>query len=140
MDTNKILIGGLIGFAVTFILAYLFYGVLLQDFFASNGGSATGVMRSEENMLWIPLVLGHITLGLLLSIILGRWAGISTLSSGAMAGALIGFLVSMTYAMISLGTTNIANLTASIADVAVTTLNSTIACALIAMYFGSTKK
>lgn len=140
MDTNKILIGGLIGFVVTFIMGYLFYGVLLTDFFATNAGTATGTMRADSEMLWIPLILGHVSIGLLLSIILGRWAGISTLSSGAMAGALIGCLFSMGNNLIMYGTTHITNLTGALADIVVTTVIMAIAGGLIAMYFGSAKK
>ncbi len=41
MNTNKILLAGLIGGVVAFVLGFLFYGVLLTDFFEANAGSAT---------------------------------------------------------------------------------------------------
>lgn len=140
MDTNKILIGGLIGFAISFFLGFLFYGVLLMDFFAANEGSATGVARSQDDMLWVPMVLGHLALGLLLAIILGRWAQISTFSSGAIAGAVIGLLMALTFDLIMYGNTNVMNLTGTLMDIVVVTVTSALTAGAIGMYYGTAKK
>ena len=140
MENKQIMIGGLIGFVVTFILGYLFYGVLLSDFFSSNAGSATGVMRAEDDMQWLPLILGHVALGFLLAIILGRWANISTFKSGFMAGALIGFLVSAAHNLIMYATTNISNLNGALADIVVSTVILGIGAGVVAVYYGSAKK
>ena len=140
MSTNKILIGGLIGFVVTFILGFLIYGMLLTDFFATNAGSATGVSRAEDAMLFLPLALGHLALGMLLAIILGRWAGIKTFTSGAMAGAVIGFLTGSAYDLIMYGTTNMMNLTGTLVDIVITTISTAIAAGIIGWYYGYSNK
>lgn len=140
MDNNKILIGGLIGFIVTFILGFLIYGMLLADFFMKNEGTATGVARADDAMLWIPMILGHLAMGFLFAIILGRWANISTFSSGAMAGAVIGFLMSSAFGMIMFGTSNIMNLTGHIVDIVVGTVISGLTAGVIGWYYGYSKK
>lgn len=124
MTTNKILLAGLIGGVVAFILGFLFYGIILSDFFASNMGSATGVMRGDDEMQWGPMIIGHLAYGLLFAVIFGRWANISTLATGAKAGAVIGFLVSLAHVMIQLGSTHLSNMTGALADVGVGTLLS----------------
>jgi hypothetical protein len=140
MNTNKIIIGGLIGFVVAFLLGFLFYGVLLSDFFASNAGSATGVNRAEDQMQWIPMIIGHLGLGFLFAVILGRWANISTFSTGAMAGAVIGFLMGTGWDMIMYGSSNIMNMTGTLADIALTTVMSALIAGAIGWYYGYSKK
>ncbi len=117
MNTNKILISALVGAVVAFLLGWLIWGIALSGIMESHMGSATGVMRSDEEMLWIPMIIGHLCIGLLLAIIYGRWASISTFSTGMKAGAVIGFLFSMTGNMIQLGTTHIVTPTGAIIDV-----------------------
>lgn len=140
MNTNKILIGGLIGFVVTFLLGFIFYGMLLSEFFASNAGSATGVARAEDEMLWVPMVIGHLALGMLLALILGRWANISTFSSGAMAGAIIGFLMNTTSGMIMYATSHMMNMTGHVVDMVLGGIIGAIAGGAIGWYYGTAKK
>ncbi|MCB0535018.1 MAG: hypothetical protein H6574_11905 [Lewinellaceae bacterium] len=124
MNTNKILLAGLIGGVVAFFLGFLFYGVICSEFFASNMGSATGVMRGDDEMQWIPMIVGHIAYGLLFAIIYGRWASISTFATGAKAGAVIGLLVALAHGMIQLGSTHLSTMMGTLADVGVATLLS----------------
>lgn len=136
MNTNKILLAGLIGGAVAFLLGFLFYGLLLSEFFASNMGSATGVMRGDEEMQWIPMIVGHIAWGMLFAVIFGRWAGISTFATGAKAGALIGALDGLAFDMIQLGSTHVSNLTGALVDVVVLTVVSAITGGVVGWFFG----
>ena len=140
METNKIVIASVIGLVVTFLLGFLSYGLLLSSFFESNTGSATGLMKPDEEMSMIPMVLGHWALGALLAIILGRWANISTFSSGAMAGAVIGFLMSAGYGLINFGSMNMFTLTGHIADIVVATIVMAITGGAIGYYYGMQKK
>lgn len=102
MNLQKYLLGTLVGAVVSFIVAGALYGMLLKDFFASHAG-AQNVMKPEPDVVMVGI--GHIFLGLLLTVILGRWAGIKTFSSGAQAGAIIGALISLTFNFTMLGTT-----------------------------------
>ena len=136
MNTSKILVAGLVGAAVAFFLGFLCYGLLLTDFFESHMGSATGLMRGDENMLWVPMILGHVSWGFLFAIIYGRWANISTFVTGAKAGAVLGFLVGFTVDMINYGSTNMYDLTATLVDVLVMTVLSAILGGCVGWFLG----
>ena len=138
MKTSNILVAGLIGGVVAFLLGFLLYGMLLADFFASHNVTA-GVMKTDEQMNYVPLALGHLAWGLLLAIIFGRWASISTFETGAKAGAVIGLLMSLTVNLINLGTANILTTTGHMADIAIVTIVSAIAGGAIAWYLGRGK-
>jgi uncharacterized membrane protein len=139
MNITKILIAGLIGGVVAFILGYLAWGLLLGDFFEANSGSASGVMRADEEMLWIPMILGHLSWGLFFALIFGRWANISTFVTGAKAGAVLGFLVSFTFDMINLGSTNLSTLTGAIVDILVMSIIAAIVGGVVGWYLGRGK-
>ncbi len=132
MNANKILLAGLIGGVVFLVIGYLLWGMALTSFFDSHRGSASGVMRADEDMQWVPLILGNITWGLLIAIIFGRWAGISTFATGAKAGALIGFLMSFSYDMINFATANLMDFTGAI----VNTITMAVVTALVGGVIG----
>ena len=136
MTTKKILLSGLVGGVVAFILGFLAWGVLLNNFFQANLGSATGVMRGEDEMMWGPMIIGHLALGMLFAIIYGRWASISTFTTGAKAGAVLGGLMALSYDMIGLGTTHVMNLTGAISDVVVTVIVSSLIGGTVAWFLG----
>ena len=130
------LLAGLIGGAVALILGFVFYAVLLADFFEANAGSATGVMRADDEMLWGPMIIGHLAWGGLYALIFGRWATISTFVTGAKAGAVIGVLVSLTYNMIGMGTTHVMNMTGALVDVAVMGVISALVGGAVGWFLG----
>lgn len=136
MSTNKILIAGLIGGVAAFILGALFYGLLLGDFMKSNAGSATGVERAPEEIVWWAMIIGHLAWGFLFSVIYGRWANISTFVTGAKAGGVIGLLLGLGYDLIWYGTSNVMNLTATFVDVFVTVVMSALIGGIVAWWLG----
>ncbi len=137
MNTNKILLGGLAGGVAFFLLGFLFYGILLMKFFEANSGSATGVMKDPP--VWWALILGNIFWGLLLAVIFGRWASISTFAGGARAGAIIGLLASLSFDLTMFGTANLSTLPAAGVDVVVATIMSAIAGGVVGLVLGSGK-
>lgn len=116
MDAKKRILATLAGFVVYFILGFLFYGVLLMDFYASNVGTATGVMRSDDDMQWWALIAGNVMMAYLLVYIFGNWANITSFVAGLKAGAMIGFIMALGFGLNMYGTTNISNLTATVVD------------------------
>ena len=136
MSTSKILVAGIVGGIVALVIGFLTYGIALESFFQANMGSASGVMKSQEQLQWIPLILGHIAMGLLFAVIYGRWANISTFSTGAKAGAVIGFLVGAAFGLINFATTNIANLTATLVDIVISAIMSAIVGGIVALMLG----
>lgn len=136
MNNNKILIAGLIGGIVAFLLGWLFYGTLLMSFFENNMGSATGVNREMEDMVWWAMILGHLSLGYLYALIFGRWANISTFQTGAIAGAVIAGLMGLAYDMIMFGSTNIGTLTSAMVDVVVSAIIGAVVGGVVAWWLG----
>lgn len=136
MNTNKLVLAGVVGGAVAFFLGFLFYGLLLADFFSNNMGSATGVMRADNEMQWGPMVIGHLAWGLLFAYIFMKWATISTFNTGAKAGAVIGLLVAVTFDMINLGTTHVGTMTSALVDIVVMTVISAVVGGVVGLMLG----
>ncbi|HVK96277.1 MAG TPA: hypothetical protein VM368_00600 [Flavisolibacter sp.] len=134
MNTKKLSIGGITGGVIYFILGWLVYGMLLLDFMQNNSGTAAGVSRGEDIVLW-AVALGNLALGFLLTYILLR-AGISSFVSGFATGAIIGLLVSVSIDLIMYGTTNIMNTSALAVDVVAFTLISAITGGIIGLVIG----
>lgn len=133
---TKVLLAALAGGVASFLLGWVFYGMLLAQFFADNMGTATGVMRDEASMGWAPLIVGNLAFGLLFALLFSRWAGITTFKGGAIGGAWVGFLVALAYDMISLGTTNMMNATAAMVDPIVSAVMSAITGGVVGWVLG----
>ena len=88
MKTKNFLIAGIVGGIVDFLLGWLFYGIIFLDTFPQPE-------ESSETMLFI--FLGCLTFGLFVSYIYTQWAQISTFSTGAKAGLIIGLFVGIYY-------------------------------------------
>ena len=140
MSNSKIFTAGLVGAIVAFLLGFIVYGNLLAEFFVENSGSASGVMRGDDEMQWIPMILGHVTWGMLFAIVFGKWANISTFATGAKSGALLGFLIGASFDLIQLGSTHIPNLTGVIVDIIVITIVSAIVGGVVGWFFGRNKE
>jgi len=123
MNTSKILVAALIGAVVAFFLGWIIWGNLLAGTMSDHAGSATGVMRGPEEMLWVPMIIGHLALGLLLALIFGRWASISTFATGLKAGAVLGLLIALSWDMIMLGTSHIMSPTGVAIDILATAVS-----------------
>jgi len=129
MSAKRFLLATLAGGLTLFFLGYLFYVVLLESFFASHSGTATGAVR-ELPIFW-AIILGELALAALVTLIYGRWATISTAMGGLQAGAMIGLLLGLNYGLVIFGTTYTTDLTAVIVDVVVTAIRVGIAGAVI---------
>ena len=97
-------------------------------------GSATGALKTEI-MFW-PLILGNLALAALLSYVFLKWAKIKSFGDGMKAGAVIGFLMALSFDMILYDTTNMMDLTASIVDVIVFAVGTAIGGGVIGLVLG----
>lgn len=116
MTAQKIIWAGVAGGIVYFLFGWLFYGILLVDFFASHAGSATDVYREMDEMIMWALMLGNLLMGFLVAIIF-NWSQVKSIGDGVLRGAIIGLLVggSMDFSMY--GTSNLMTLGGAIADI-----------------------
>ena len=88
MKTKNFIGSGIAGGIANFFLGWLFYGILFKDTFPQPDESANAM---------ILIALGSLTFCLFIAYIFTKWAQISTASSGAKAGAIIGIFVSLFY-------------------------------------------
>ena len=73
MNTNKFLIGGIIGGIANFLLGLLVWGMLLMNFIKEHTTEAgNAVMRGENGMVWWAMIAGSLCWGLTLSFVLSR--------------------------------------------------------------------
>ncbi|NRD19722.1 hypothetical protein HNV08_06650 [Winogradskyella eckloniae] len=92
MKTKTFILAGCCGGIVNWALSWLSYGLILQSYFP----------QPKDNFSSLTFVfLGCLTMGFFLSYFYNRWAQISTITTGAKAGAFIGFFLSLSYGLIS---------------------------------------
>jgi hypothetical protein len=87
MKTKTFIIAGICGGITNWLLSWLSYGIILEDYFAQPNESKRAI---------IYLILGCLALGFFLSYFYNRWAQISTMSTGAKAGAFFGLFLALT--------------------------------------------
>lgn len=134
MNIQKILLGGLAGGAVFFILGYLVYGMLLMDYSKENMNQCMAVEMAD--MVWWAMIVSNLCWGILLAVIMG-WAGKSGLASGAKIGAVVGLLVALFMdLMIHSYTTMFLNMTMIIVDILAFTVISAMVGAAVGLVLG----
>ena len=134
MNTKKFVLGTVAGGVVYFLLGFVVYAILLESFFASHAGSATGVTKAD--MQFWPLILGNLAQAALLSYIFLQWANIKTFGAGLTAGATIGFLMTLGFDMIMYDTSNVMDLTGSIVDTLVYTIITALVGGVVGVVLG----
>lgn len=137
MDIKKLLIGGIVGGILFFLLGWLIYGMLLMDFMKTHVGAAGDVSRIEMDYLY--LIIGNLAMGFLLAYIFLK-GNVSSMAGGLVTGGIIGALVSVGVDCTMYGTTNIISKTAMAADVAAMTVMCAIVGAVVGMVMGMGKK
>lgn len=135
---NKILIAGIAGGVIFFLLGWLVYGVILMDFMTANSGPAASLQKKMPDM--VPLVFSNLAWGFLFAIILGKWSYGISVTEGALRAALIGLLVSLFIDLSMYATTTMLTLNCILADVAATTINALIGGAAITWILSMGKK
>ncbi len=144
MINNKVLLGGIIGGIIFFVLGWLIYGMLLTNFMAAHSGinaaTAAIVNKGMEQFGFGWIALGNLASGFLLAIIFSNYGNITTAMAGAKAAGIIGFLVSVGFDSIMYGTSNLMTKKGMLADVLAFTVMNMIVGAIIAAIIGMKKK
>lgn len=144
MNTNKLLVGGIIGGIANFILGFLVWGLALMGFFKDHTTDiGKTVMRKdangEDSMIWWSLIAANLLSGLLLSYILNK-AGAMSASAGAGIGAVVGLLLSATINLFNYSFMDMSDMTAMVVDIAAGTVVTAIVGGIIGWYLGMGKK
>jgi len=114
MNAKQLAVGIIVGTLVSMIVGYVIWDVLVADFFASNMGSATGVMRDTQ-LLW-AVIIGTVSYTALIALALSAQSGELTIAGGLKVGAIVGFLVWFSVDFILFGVMNVNTLTIAIVD------------------------
>jgi hypothetical protein len=137
MNSQKFIVGGLVGGIVYFLLGWLFYGMLLKDFMANNLSTS---MRPDAETIWWALILGQFAAGFLLAYIIGK-AGATSAGAGAGVGFIVGLLTCLGFDLTMYGvSTTITSLKGLAADVAVFSVMSAIVGSVVGLVMGMSKK
>ena len=144
MNTNKFLVGGIIGGVANFFLGWLVWGMLLMSFMKEHT-SVVGkaVMRKDANgedtMIWWALIVANLLAGFFLSYILNK-ARVMSASAGASMGAVIGLLMSATINCFNYAFMDMSDTTAMAADIGASLVVTAVVGGIIGWYLGMGKK
>lgn len=135
--SNRFVLAALAGGVVVFLVGGVLYGVVTVNFFAANQGSAVGILKEPAD--YVHLALGQLVLGLYLAIVIAKWAQTSGVMAGLKIGAISGLLIGLGYDLTLFGTTNLANLTATLVDPILAMVQMACAGAAIGAVLGDRK-
>src|SRR5262245_8219257 len=130
----RLALAALAGMVTIAVVGGVLYGVVFARLFASNQGSATGVMKNPPDFLWVGLA--HVPFGLLLTLVV-LWRGKTTARGGAISGAILGLLMAASYDFSQYGTTNLWTLRLTLAEPLITMVMIGIAGAVVGLVLGS---
>jgi hypothetical protein len=133
MQIKKLLIGGIAGGIVFFLLGWLIYGKLLMGFMNDHPGLAGNISRAEPDFMY--LIIGNLATGFLFAYIFVK-SGVTSPASGLVTGGIVGLLMGVSVDCMTYALTTITSKTAMAADVAGLTVMSAIAGAVIAAVIG----
>ena len=127
MNAKNILVSGVVGGIVNFLLGWVFYGMLFNDIYPEG-----------EDMNLVFTFLGCLTSGLFVAYIFSKWAGITIPLTGLKAGAIIGFFtsLSMNFFLYSNKVVNYQNI---VLDVVISVVISSFVGAAVALILGRMK-
>lgn len=121
------------GTITLFVLGFLLYVVLLGGFYASNLGSATGVVR-EVPVPW-AMIVAHLGLASLLTYVLVI-KGVSSAVGGLKVGAILGLMFGVAVAFDLFAVTNWSNVNVAFVEPFVTATRLALAGAVVGWALG----
>lgn len=133
MTSSRFWIATTAGTVVAFLLAFLFYGVLLMDFFTEASGAVPGAMK-ETPVFWL-LFLGEFVITAFVTLMM-VWKGVTNATEGAGVGAIIWLMLGVGFSFVFLGAWNITTPIAATVDTGVGVIRGTISGAVIGWLLG----
>lgn len=130
MNTNRLLVGTIVGAIALYLTGMIIWEYLFSDFFAANSGSAVGVDR-DNPILW-AVIFGNVLYALLLTIVLELRGASGSLAGAVIIGAIVGALMWGTADFIWYGFNNVNNLLATVADTLLEGVHAGISTGIVA--------
>jgi hypothetical protein len=81
----RIIVAAIVGSIFFIFFEFLFWGVLLRDFFSTSRIEYPGLIKTPLD--FVSLMLFNLVWAAMLAFIFEKWAGIRTFAAGALAGA-----------------------------------------------------
>ncbi len=137
---TRVLAATVAGGVTFFILGFVIYGLILDEMVMKpNLNTYPGLMN--ETPVWAPLILANLVSAFLLAFIFDKWASISTFMGGLQGGAIVWFLISLSFQLMFLAFWNLSkNYTPHIADVIGSTVLGAVGGGVIGAVLGLMKK
>lgn len=88
MNTKNLVLSGIVGAIVNFLLGWLIYGMIFQDTFSQPDPGAQPM---------VMIFLGCLTGALFVAYVFSKWAQISTAATGFKAGVIIGLFMGLQF-------------------------------------------
>lgn len=92
---SKILLATLAGTIAYFLIGWLVFEGLLGQYMNANTTQIAGFKKTEAESSMLMLIVSCAAYALLLAIIMGKWAHISSFKEGAILGAIMGILIAI---------------------------------------------
>ncbi len=125
--------------AITHIILAFVIGFIFSSAIEADIGAANGIYKDLNFFLFFS---AHLYWGLLLTIVIGKWADFKTFSKGAKSGFILGLLIWSSFSFIFYGSSNVLTLSGTLRHILIFALISTIVGGLIGWILGkySTQK
>lgn len=136
----RVLAATVAGGIAFFLLGFVIYGLILDPMVMKpNMNTFPGLIY--ETPIWAPLILANLVSAFLLAYIFDKWASISTFVGGVQGGAIVWFLISLSYQLMFMAFWNLSkNYTPAIADVLGALVMGAIGGGVIGQVLGMMKK
>ncbi len=123
-----------------FVLGFVIYGLILDPMVMKpNMNEFPGLMKEMPS--WIPLVLANMVSAFFVAYIFDRWASIRTFVGGMKAGAIIMFLIALSFQLMFIAFWNLTkNYIPNVADVIGSTVLGAIGGGVIGQVLGMMNK
>lgn len=139
MKNKNYFLAAIVGGITFFLLGWLIYGVVLMEFMNANSGLSPEVFakfnRTEAEFIWWALILANVASGFLMATILS-WGQITSAAGGAKAGAIVGFLIAISFDLLFYSMTNVFTASTLLVDIIASTVMTTIGSTIIGWLLG----
>lgn len=134
MNIKRLVIGTIVGAIALYVLGYVIWEMLFKSFFDANSGSAMGVDR-ETQIMWAG-ILSSVLYGLLLTYVLERGSGSTSIVDGVKVGVIVGLLAWGNADFVFYAFTNLSTLNGAVADTLLEGVHAGISGGIIAAVLG----
>jgi uncharacterized membrane protein YqhA len=140
MNTNKLLVGTLIGGVAFFLLGWVLYGMVFGKTLAELMPNMAAIQRPNMEYDMVAMVVANLALGFFLAYIFEKWASIRSFMGGLVAGATLFFVIAFAYDSIWHATTTVGSWGGTVLDAVISAVQGGLAGGVIGWWLGYNRK